>query len=516
MFRVGRASALSPRRFSSQVPASEFQSNWSALFRDRAFVDSLAPEATTWLKTHGALMHIQTPSSPSSPSGLLQITHAPISLLPAPIPRPYYQQLQKISPSLNTIMDKVSQDHQFLTTELARSGKADPDFTGKLLGILDKLQKEGSAACPHRVALHRNDFMMQPGKGPLMVEFNTIAASFGSLSSWVAKLHAFLLSRFHTQIALHTSGVVGKCGEVPLNNSLSGIARTLAEATLLHGPNSSVLMVVQPGEKNVTDQRWVEYELWDRFGIPVLRKSLSEIFAGAKLKGAHQDLMMDGHTIGVVYYRAGYTPTDYSSNDEWEAVLRMERSSALTCPSVGYHLAGSKRIQQALSRTGVLESFVSPAEAQDVRNCFARLVALDPTSLKSPDVQTLVAAAREAPEAFVMKPQREGGGNNLWGKQISETLKKGTGLDAYVLMERILPLPSASALVRNEKVTVGPCLSELGIYCGFLYDGNAQSVKYSGQLGHLVRTKQVGVDEGGVATGYSCLDSPLLVDTVGN
>ena len=33
------------------------------------------------------------------------------------------------------------------------------------------------------------------------------------------------------------------------------------------------------------------------------------------------------------------------------------------------------------------------------------------------------------------------------------------------------------------------------------------------QQGYLLRTKQLGTDEGGVATGYSVLDSPYLVDS---
>jgi len=32
------------------------------------------------------------------------------------------------------------------------------------------------------------------------------------------------------------------------------------------------------------------------------------------------------------------------------------------------------------------------------------------------------------------------------------------------------------------------------------------------QQGYLLRTKKLGVNEGGVATGYSVLDSPFLVD----
>ena len=36
-------------------------------------------------------------------------------------------------------------------------------------------------------------------------------------------------------------------------------------------------------------------------------------------------------------------------------------------------------------------------------------------------------------------------------------------------------------------------------------------IVYTSQEGHILRTKTVGTNEGGVATGFSVLDSPLLV-----
>ena len=42
------------------------------------------------------------------------------------------------------------------------------------------------------------------------------------------------------------------------------------------------------------------------------------------------------------------------------------------CPSVGYQLAGAKKVQQDLARPGVLERFLdSPADAELCRACFA-------------------------------------------------------------------------------------------------------------------------------------------------
>lgn len=55
---------------------------------------------------------------------------------------------------------------------------------------------------------------------------------------------------------------------------------------------------------------------------------------------------------------------------------------------------------------------------------------------------------------FVMKPQREGGGNNFYGVAVAEALRT-MSLDeqsAYILMERILPPSSDAELVRDGKM----------------------------------------------------------------
>lgn len=51
----------------------------------------------------------------------------------------------------------------------------------------------------------------------------------------------------------------------------------------------------------------------------------------------------------------------------------------------------------------------------------------------------VVARAQASPEDFVLKPQREGGGNNMYGEQLQQRLGQGTGLAAYILMQRIRP-----------------------------------------------------------------------------
>ena len=46
-----------------------------------------------------------------------------------------------------------------------------------------------------------------------------------------------------------------------------------------------------------------------------------------------------------------YFPTE----KEWSVYLLLEQSRAIKCPSVAYHLAGTKKIQQVLYNPSVLE-----------------------------------------------------------------------------------------------------------------------------------------------------------------
>lgn len=81
-----------------------------------------------------------------------------------------------------------------------------------------------------------------------------------------------------------------------------------------------------------------------------------------------------------MYFRSGYSPDQYPSADgcEWEARLTMERSRAIKCPSIAYHLAGTKKVQQILAQPGVLEDLMGDDDkVKKLRECFTGLYSLD-------------------------------------------------------------------------------------------------------------------------------------------
>jgi glutathione synthetase len=210
-----------------------------------------------------------------------------------------------------------------------------------------------------------------------------------------------------------------------------------------------------------------------------------------------------------VYYRSAYTPKDYPTEREWSGRLLIERSFAIKCPSIMYHLSGAKKIQQVLAAKGEVERFVAPDEALRLRASFAGLWELGENM--SPEAALAVEGALTSPDNYVIKPQREGGGNNIYGADVRHALltMPPKELNAYILMQRIFPAKKESALLRNGEVISGSTVSELGIYSTYLSDGT--KVLLDRQVGHLLRTKLDGVNEGGVASGFAVLDSPLLL-----
>jgi len=278
--------------------------------------------------------------------------------------------------------------------------------------------------------------------------------------------------------------------------------------------------VVQPGERNAIDQQIVEQELWQEHGIKVIRRTLLQVEQEGSLVGRKRRLLLNDIEVSVIYFRAGYTPDDYLSSREWSARFLLERSFAIKCPSVTYHLAGAKKVQQQLCSPGELERFVTKEEAASLRQVFAGLWSLDGSDVPPKDATADEIAAASAmenakrfPESFVMKPQREGGGHNLFGDELAAALKSWSRpqRSGFILMQRIFPKAAPAILVRNGALIRGNAISEFGVYSTFLRARSGR-IAINEAVGHLVRTKPVGVDEGGVAAGFAVLSSPLVTN----
>jgi len=82
--------------------------------------------------------------------------------------------------------------------------------------------------------------------------------------------------------------------------------------------------------------------------------------------------------VAIVYQRSCYKPSDFTCEADWQTRLMIERSQAIVCPNIAYHLAGTKKVQQVLAQPGVVERFIDDADAiQRIRMTYADQFSLD-------------------------------------------------------------------------------------------------------------------------------------------
>lgn len=218
---------------------------------------------------------------------------------------------------------------------------------------------------------------------------------------------------------------------------------------IIGNTKAAILFIIEDITYNICDQRFHEFHIRENYPhVKVIRKTLTDVFNTGVL-GSNKELIVDGIVVSVVYFRAGYEPGHYHSQNEWSARLMIERSSAIKCPSIHYHLAGTKKVQQALAKPGILNRFLTDEEdITRVKEIFTGLYSLD----KEEGGHKVVDMVLKNPEGYVMKPQREGGGNNIYGSEIPEKLTAMSEEErsAYIVMDRIFPPISRSYMVGSN------------------------------------------------------------------
>lgn len=152
--------------------------------------------------------------------------------------------------------------------------------------------------CPITLGLHRSDYMLHSVENDprqlMQVEMNTIAASFGSLSSKISDMHRVL----HQTNESH----------IPFNEPYVEFANGIAEAHQRYltsarvGISAKVVMIVQPGERNIADQWLLQFALLERHGITCARYTLEDVCTLGRL-GERRELIVDDCEVSVVYFR---------------------------------------------------------------------------------------------------------------------------------------------------------------------------------------------------------------------
>lgn len=66
--------------------------------------------------------------------------------------------------------------------------------------------------------------------------------------------------------------------------------------------------------------QWLQTALWERHKIQTVRRTLAQLHQEANISSSGQ-LSIQDEVVALVYFRAGYAPTDYPTNVEWDIRL---------------------------------------------------------------------------------------------------------------------------------------------------------------------------------------------------
>ncbi|CAL8121898.1 unnamed protein product [Orchesella dallaii] len=468
---------------------------------EQEVLDDVVDKAKDWALMHGVGMRRKDNFSKES------LSFAPFLLLPSTFPRAEFDRSLKLQTLLNELVHRVAHDYDFLHQSLSNACKVD-EFTRRLFEIYDTVRQEGVAQEVSMGLLRSDYFFDEPRNSVKQVEINTIASSFGALSTVLVHAHRYILAELGHQ---------DKLERLPDNNALQGLCGGMLKAWSIYGRDSAgILFIIEDVTYNICDQRFHEFEIRKMNpNVKVLRKNLTEIGARGIID-SEKRLLIDGVEIAVIYFRSGYAPEQYHSELEWKARLLMERSLAIKCPSIHYHLAGSKKVQQELARPGVVEKYLNNLEdIESIKGIFTGLFPLD----RNEAGDQALNMALQNPNNYVLKPQREGGGNNIYGDDIREFLMKIKDSDersAWILMEKITPPLQRNYMIRPtlKEPMFTDVVSELGIFGVII--GDATNIMVNELSGHMLRTKVCSANEGGVASGLGALDSVYLEDIISN
>jgi len=426
---------------------------------------------------------------------------APLTLFPSPFPRDAFYLAKEVQTSMNLLMHNISRDLSFIQESLKETIKVD-DFTKNLLKVYEDVERIG-ASQPLQFGLFRTDYMLNEGDGRLLqVESNAISSGFANLGPKTTRLHQYLIKRYFPRDVSYN---------LPENKADINFPSAFIRAWESYGnPNAVILYVVEDRTVNLCDQRGHDFTVADaRPDIQIIRRSFTQLHECASVDNDRRLLIDKKIEVALVYYRHCYDPSHYTRGTaSWGLRLKIELSRAIKCPSIGYHLSGVKKFQEILTKEEIVKKFLPDKEAHLLHSTFAGFWSLGD--------QDVINMAITEPDKFVLKPQREGGGHNIYGRDIATVLppiRDSPEKLKYILMQLIrAPVIDNILMGPNVHPSIGhidQVTCELGIFGSIL--GSKNIVSFNNEDGHVLRCKRLGINEGGICCGYGAIDSPLLI-----
>ncbi|KXT11699.1 hypothetical protein AC579_6987 [Pseudocercospora musae] len=457
-------------------------------------VKTLIPEIKDYLITHGSLLKLVRYEEPST----VQARPVGVSIVPTKFPRAAFEHAQSLQPCMSELYIRAASDESWLEEVFRPLIKQDA-FLSALWTIWLKVKAAGvvqDMVC----AIFRSDYMLhapsaRSSPSIKQVEMNTVSVA--------GAYHAQTTARMHKHISRVQNDTTKS---LPNNDNITSIVSMLSQVHDLYEPKTShplcILMVVQPQNFNIADERPIEYSLWDK-NIPCYRCEWNEILSQTTLT-PNRTLLFGTRTtvfeVSLIYYRAGHEASEYLSKQNPR--LHLELSHSIKCPDILTHLTTFKSIQAALTQSGALKHLLPlpTSSSSSIRETF---MPMHPLSTRKPSY-----------ENYVLKPNLEGGSHNIYPPSIEPFVSQlpPSQHSSYTLMELIRPPPCTGILMTPGEMYAGEVVSELGVLGTCIWNRRSGEVLRNDVAGWTFKSKPAEINEMSVVKGYGCFDCPDLTD----
>ncbi|GKT18109.1 Glutathione synthase like protein [Aduncisulcus paluster] len=487
----------------------------------------------------------------------------------------HWSYLSTIQPLFTKMISNIAKNHKYLI-DLHKKKDQFSSYLSFLLHEIDNILTDFDCSKLFDGGLFRNDFM-HSGSKPFwkQVEFNTIAVAFAGISHFLSRSATSGSSAVIPSSAalLSADYLLSTAKSVSELNSFSKSCILFVFPDGETNTKDQDFLVSILHKLKEEKYRDAESSISIEYG-PVSSIVPKLSFTKPSIVNPDQDtlplpsLVYDGIPVSVVYLRGGYSPdhyTDLSSDMAHRvasytmdcldkmyfekkhlitetkfpdvsmlcnmSILRVfsDISSCVSVPSVSVQLAGTKLVQHEFTSVAS-ESYKTEPESFssilmpkyfDSEFCLS----LSPIAPFTPKSYTLskesLPILREIckhPECYVLKPQMEGGGNNIFGVELREELESVISKlekEEFVEDPRCLIV---QRLIDASVQVISPYkrrIVEVGLFSSTLFQP-FPSKPHSHSLieeeeekittdkhAYLCRAKEEGTTEGGVCSGYA-------------
>ncbi len=441
------------------------------------------------------------------------VRHIPTVITPSPIIKSLFDKISFYQIAFNKIINKLSNDQKYLEEVLTPFTEND-NFVKRNLEISKKVFSYEHKQ-DVKLGIFRNDYLFDGNQKFLFfTEYNTIASSMGTFSDRLKKFYSYFSEKYPEIFGKY------KNKEIPLEkaNTVEKFSESMVEGIKLAFPqnykDTLIVFVIQNNETNIFDQDSLRNELYDKYNINSKKLTLNEI-----KKNCTQDeqgnIIFDGKIVSLFYFRATYSEKDYPDEEAWQARELIELSTAIKVPDINTFLTTFKIFQYFLSKPEIIMHYCyNELILNDVLRFFGGIYYL--RDLDKDKRNELFSKIKQTPDKYILKPMKEGGGNNISGEKLVEFLPSGEddepdeNLKNSIIVEKIESPGHDSLVIKDEKIVEQNSISEYSIYGVILTKGETLHINKS--VGFLVRTKSVESLEGGIMEGAGAVDLPCLID----